>query len=170
MRTGHLLAFVVFLPLLFPSWVMTQELVRAPAPAKPEQKPPKSLSGLWSGSYSYPGNGQADVKFQMVVIQDGKTVAGFLKEPATFGNQTDPWLHAVVKGSFDKKAGKLTFTKTYDGTGGVNHDVEYEGKLSEDGSKIEGTWTLGQAGGAGLSGSFTVTRQRLDKAALADLK
>jgi translation elongation factor EF-G len=119
-------------------------------------KPQERLTGMWRGWYQYPqGTPQAPVCFQMALVQDGSTVVGFIKEPNTFGSRREPWLVAVFKGRFDEQAGKLTFTKTYDGTAGPNHDVEYGGTLDKDGNKVEGDWNLGGAGG-----TFTLERIR----------
>jgi hypothetical protein len=123
--------------------------------ANPDQvKPQERLTGVWRGWYQYPqGAGQVPVCFQMVLIQDGGTVVGFAKEPNTFGTRREPWLVAVLKGRFDDQAGKLTLTKTYDGTAGPSHEVEYAGKLSQDGNKVEGDWDIG-----GNGGTFTLER------------
>jgi len=131
----------------------------------------KPLTGLWGGEYAYPkDSGQEPVKFTVVLIQDGNTVAGFMKEPNTFGKRNEPWLHAVFKGRLDQNAGKITFTKTYDGTAGEDHNVEYSGQVSEDGTKIEGTWTIKLEGQPDFSGGFTLKKQRLDKETLENLK
>ena len=37
-------------------------------------------------------------------------------------------------------ASTATFVKTYDGTGGWEHSVSYEGTINEDGSEITGQW------------------------------
>jgi hypothetical protein len=126
------------------------------------------VTGIWSGTYHYPeGSGQESVNFKVVMIQDGDKVAGFMKETNTFGNQTEPWLQALLKGRFEEKdkKGTLTFTKTYDGTAGVSHDVEYTGTLSEDAAKVEGTWSIGD-----FSGRFTLEKQRIDEKTLESLK
>jgi hypothetical protein len=117
-------------------------------------KPADQLTGVWRGAYQYPqGGGQAPVNFELVLIQDGSDVGGFIKEPNTFGSRKEPFLAAAAKGRFDRAAGKLTFTKTYDGTAGPNHDVEYTGTLSKDGMKLEGTWDIG-----GFSGTFALEK------------
>jgi len=124
------------------------------------------LSGLWHGVYHNPeGSGLEPVKFQAVLTGDGKTVVGFMKEPNTFGNAGEPWLQAACKGQFDARTAKLTLTKTYDGSAGVSHDVQYTGDLSKDRTKIEGSWTIGDVGGR-----FVLERQKLDDAALETLK
>jgi translation elongation factor EF-G len=127
-----------------------------------------SLSGVWSGTYHYPqGSGRDPVNFNMIVIHQGKSVTGFMKEPNTFGQRKEePWLHAIFKGTYDEQAGKLTITKTYDGTAGENHDVEYRGQAAQDRAKVEGTWAIGD----NLTGTFTLQRLRLDAKTLESLK
>jgi hypothetical protein len=120
-----------------------------------DQKAQEANTAVWRGVYNYPdGSGQEPVKFTLVTIQNGPTIAGFLREANSFGKQGEPWLHSVIKGTFDKKTGELVFTKTYDGTGGQSHDVQYTGKTAEDGKKFEGTWSLGGAAG----GTFELTK------------
>jgi hypothetical protein len=129
-----------------------------------DAKPQVQLTGMWRGVYSYPdGTGQNPVNFQMALVQDGATVVGFIKEPNTFGKRQEPWLHAVFKGRFEE--GKLTFTKTYDGTAGENHDVEYSSEPSKDRAKFEGRWTIGN-----FAGRFTLEKLRLDEKTLESLK
>lgn len=131
----------------------------------PEPNKKGELTGVWTGEFKYPADSDRDpVKFQLVLIQDGKTIAGFMKEPNTFGKRKDePYLHAVIKGTFDAKTGKIKFTKTYDGTGGESHDVAYEGKLEK--SKVDGTWKIDDYGG-----KFTMEKKALDKKTLEILK
>jgi hypothetical protein len=132
-------------------------LVPSQEQAKPDAvKPGERLTGMWRGEYRYPqGSPQAPVKFELLLLHDHSTVAGVIKEPNTFGNQAEPFLAAVCRGKFDAGAGKVTFIKTYDGTAGPNHDVEYTGTLAKDGMKLEGTWDLG-----GFSGTFSLTRDK----------
>jgi hypothetical protein len=119
-----------------------------------DEKAREANTGVWRGVYNYPdGSGQEPVKFTLVMMQNGTTIAGFLREPNSFGRQGEPWLHSVIKGTLDK-SGELVFTKTYDGTGGQSHDVQYTGKAADDGKKFEGTWSLGGAEG----GTFELTR------------
>jgi nicotinamidase-related amidase len=72
-----------------------------------------------------------------------------------FGKRKDqPWLHSLFKGRFDKESGKLTFTKNYDGTSGIAHDVEYSGSLSGNKKKINGTWKIAADWGGDFSQSL----------------
>ena len=118
--------------------------------ADDDKKAEIALTGFWEGSYSYAGDGtgRPDVAFTAVILQQGKDVTGFIREANTFGLTDDPWLHALLKGTVDPETRKLTFTKTYDGTSGVNHDVEYSVTLPAKADKVDGgTWTIGMFGG-----------------------
>jgi len=54
-------------------------------------------------------------------------------------------LFANLRGTVSGKA--ITFTKTYDGTGGVSHSVFYQGTISSDGRSMSGRWNIGTFGG-----------------------
>jgi len=116
---------------------------------------PGLLTGVWEGKYEYPADtGQNPVTFTLVLIQDGGRVTGMIREPNTFGQQPDPWLHATFDGRYSSR--ELSFTKTYDGTAGASHDVEYKGQISADGDSVErGTWTIPGS----ISGTFTLKRK-----------
>ena len=134
-------AFAVVL--LLPALISAKPDVGDPPP-----KAPGKFNCTWRGVFHYPADGNQDpVKFELVMIQHGKDVVGFIKEPNTFGKRKEPWLHAVIKGTVDEKTGELKFTKTYDGTGGEEHDVKYEGKIAQTGTKVEGSWAIGDFGG-----------------------
>ena len=60
----------------------------SPVPVLSEQAKllPVSMEGIWQGEYAYPaGMDMAPVKFQVIVTQNGNKIAGFMKEPNTFG-------------------------------------------------------------------------------------
>lgn len=121
-----------------------------------DEKAKTILTGLWNGSYSYAGDGtgRPDVAFSAVMLQQGDEITGFIREANTFGATDDPWLHALLKGKVDPETGSVTFTKTYDGTSGVDHDVEYAGKLDAKGQRIEaGKWQIGE-----FSGTFKIAK------------
>jgi hypothetical protein len=100
--------------------------------------------GYWRGESAYRADSNRDpFKYEMVMVQDGKVVVGFIKEPNTFGKRREqPWLHSLFKGRFDKDSDRLSFTKTYDGTSAIDHDVEYRGSLSGNEKKVTGTWKI----------------------------
>ncbi len=103
----------------------------------------QDLTGLWNGEYTYPKeSGRPPVSFRMAVVQAESQILGFIKEANTFGKEGSPWLHAVLKGRFDKETREVQFTKTYDGTAETAHDVEYRGLVTPDGAKAQGTWKI----------------------------
>jgi hypothetical protein len=125
------------------------------------------LSGAWVGSYQYgKETGQEPVKFTMLLVHDRQGVSGMIKETNTFGHKGEPWLHADIRGTFDPKTNQLTFVKTYDGTGGEIHDVDYVGTISKDAKKLGGTWNIND----NLTGSFTMERVPLNANTLSQLK
>jgi hypothetical protein len=105
----------------------------------------QNLTGIWNGTYFYPPNAECPaqfVKFWMIVIDDNGGIAGFIKEPNTFGRVDAPWLHSTYKGRSDGASRKISFVKTYDGTAGVSHNVQYSGQLSADGVNVKGEWQI----------------------------
>ena len=71
-----------------------------------------------------------------------------------FDTESSP-LVLVVEDDPDTR--HFRFTKTYDGTGGAEHDVEYSGDLNRERS-ASGSWNIGD-----LKGRFTLQNLRLDK-------
>lgn len=110
-----------------------------------------AVAGLWHGSYAYPeGSFQPETAFTLVLFQDGKELAGIIHEPNSFGGMTAPFLHATLKGTWNPETRTFQFTKSYDGTSSVSHDVEYKGAFNEEGTKVDvGTWSI-----AGFDGTF----------------
>jgi hypothetical protein len=113
------------------------------------------VTGVWTGKYEYPaGSMQAPVEFTIIFLQKGDDLTGHVKETNTFGKQPEPFLHSSLKGRLNKETRDLTFTKTYDGTAGASHSVEYSGRIAEDGATVDGgSWKLG-----GLSGTFLLSK------------
>jgi tetratricopeptide (TPR) repeat protein len=112
------------------------------------KNPDLRLTGAWYGTYAYPGDGaQPSVRFRLYFVQNGSKISLNVKEPKTFGAGNAPFLYAFGTGQYDPATRELKFTKTYDGTSGVSHSVEYTGTISEDGKKIEGNWSIGGPGG-----------------------
>lgn len=102
-------------------------------------------SSYWQGQYAYP-DGREPVVFIMTLDSAGDgSFTGDSEEPATFGNGSSPTLTATLDGA--TRGPLIRFTKTYDGSGGQTHSVEYEGKISNDGNSINGAWHLGSYGG-----------------------
>jgi hypothetical protein len=139
-------------------WLLVLAVAVVPAAAAPTESK-ASLKGAWEGEYSYPGDGRDSVKFEMTFKVKKNSFTAKTKEPNTFSpdNSQDPHLFANCKGTLDPETRKVTWTKTYDGTGGYDHSVEYSGTLSKDGKSIEGTWVIKQAGGD-YSGTFKMKK------------
>jgi hypothetical protein len=92
----------------------------------------------WIGHYYYANGGSVEVHVSLHVDANG-VVTGRTEEPATFGNGSSPKLFANIHdGSL--RGDTISFTKTYDGTGGVNHSVNYSGRISGDGKAMSGDW------------------------------
>jgi hypothetical protein len=102
------------------------------------------LTGLWNGAFSYPPEGnRAPGDFSMILIQDGKEISGFIREANSFGKKGDPFLHASFRGTYNEDNLRIEFTKTYDGTASVDHDVKYTGRISGDASSVhDGKWVI----------------------------
>ena len=95
----------------------------------------------WKGSYAY-ADGRAPVPFTLTLTTKGKGISGRIVEVATFGDGSSEKLIANIAGtSFGYD---VTFTKTYDGTGGQTHAVNYRGTV--DGDTLFGVWQLGEGG------------------------
>jgi hypothetical protein len=129
---------------------------RSPAPVPPlGPTDPALLSGTWSGTYLYARRGESSsssVAFFADLAFDGKRLTGSMIEPNTFGDDTSGELKARLEGSIDD-GGVVRFTKSYDGTAGVGHRVDYVGRLDVAAQRIEGTWSLD-----GESGRFVMMR------------
>ncbi|MBM3527767.1 MAG: hypothetical protein FJX62_06720 [Alphaproteobacteria bacterium] len=102
----------------------------------------------WRGSYTYP-DGRRSVPFVLTLSGSQGAVTGRTTEPNTFGNKSASQLFGNVRGTISGSS--VSFTKTYDGTGGVNHSVAYSGTIS--GNSMSGRWVIGNT-----SGSFSATR------------
>jgi len=130
----------------------SEEVARTPEPIGPFD--PALLTGTWSGTYIYSvaKGGAASVAFFADLAFEGAKLTGSIIEPNTFGDEDEGELKASLSGSIDD-AGVVRFTKTYDGSGGVRHVVDYVGRLDVAAKRIEGTWSTG-----GSSGRFVMLR------------
>jgi hypothetical protein len=117
-----------------------------------------SIAGSWTGAYHYPDDALPPVRFNFKIEQQADRVTGKMKEPNVFGDPNEEFLYANCRGTLDREKRTVTFTKTYDGTAGISHDVEYSGKLSDNGSRIEGTWSIRQEGVPEFSGKFILEK------------
>lgn len=119
----------------------------------PEKEPQRARepflpSGTWNGRYFYPKGRRDDpVPFTVELEVDGDRIEGHMSEVATFGDKSSPYLYADISGRVGKD-NTVTFRKTYDGTGGVSHSVDYKGRYDPNRQRIGGTWTLKTSSGA----------------------
>ena len=113
--------------------------------------PSTDLSGPWSGVYNYPSRPQAE-HFEAKLFDAGGAFTGTTHEIARLMQPQPLDLRATLSGSHT--AGEVRFVKTYDGSGGLAHSIDYTGSLSADGDEIWGTWVL-----AWLRGTFLMIRQ-----------
>jgi hypothetical protein len=107
------------------------------------------LTGDWHGVY-FEGNQQTTV-FELDLVQRGGSLNGTTIEPNGFGSADARFLLATIRGSVS--GAQIAFEKTYDGTGGQSHTVNYAGQLMPNGRRVVGTWTTG-----GLQGRFEMVR------------
>lgn len=104
------------------------------------------MSGNWVGHYFYPNNSNTPVPFRFRVTHNpAPRFAARTSEPATFGDGTARRLTANVTGQISK-SGIVSFAKTYDGSGGQTHTVQYEGRMRGE-WLIDGSWRIGQTKG-----------------------
>jgi hypothetical protein len=102
-------------------------------------QPKHSLTGVWHGLYSYPRYLEP-VYFVATLIHGGTLFSGSIHE-ADIGRTGAPLSYfAYVSGNKHENA--ITFTKTYDGSGGRDHAVHYDGMINGDATEIEGTWSI----------------------------
>jgi hypothetical protein len=112
------------------------------------------LSGTWQGRYSYFGP-REPVGFVAVVIDVVGSLGGTIHERCSEGEATGDHLYATLSGRHTGSA--VTFVKTYDGTGGWKHSVDYEGTINEDGTEITGHWQVRDEWGV-WTGPFLMIR------------
>jgi len=118
------------------------------APAMAQQR---SLAGDWTGGY-ISADGTDVNTFEVTLSQAGSALSGTIYESNSFGDQQQAlFLTSNLTGKVQNNA--VTFTKTYDGSGGVSHSVSYSGRLEPNGRRIRGTFEAG-----GITGTFEMVR------------
>lgn len=113
----------------------------------------RSLTGVWSGQYSYRVWRRA-VNFTAHLVETDGALCGSTEEGIMGRPQI---LAAMLDGA--RHGSTVAFRKTYDhetrsGRGTVYRTVDYHGQISADGSQIEGTWRVA----AFQSGRFLMIR------------
>jgi hypothetical protein len=113
----------------------------------------ESLTGVWHGLYSYEIF-KEPVYFVATLIHGGSHISGTTHESDIGETGAPLTLFAGIDGS--KAGDSVVFTKTYDGSGGWDHTVLYDGMLSPDATEIEGRWSIRNE----ASGKFLMIRNR----------
>jgi hypothetical protein len=121
---------------------------KAAGPAVAEQI---NLSGLWLGSYSYPAGVGPTTPFMAKLVDAGGSLSGEMVEPNTMGISAET-LEAFLVGTREGSA--IDFTKTYDGAADAAHSIDYVGRVTDDGNRVTGVWSLD-----GMDGSFEMHRE-----------
>jgi hypothetical protein len=105
----------------------------------------RELDGVWWGMYTYADPAKRPVEFSMDIRVAGNACQGRIEEPNTFGLPSVPRLYANTDCRLLIGGGptRLMFRKTYDGTGGQSHSVDYEGEIASDNRGITGVWRIG---------------------------
>ena len=125
--------------------------------------PKDSLTGIWHGLYSYAAF-REPVYFVATLIDSGSFFSGSTHEQEVGETGAPLTLLAGIDGRRSDRS--ISFTTAYDGSGGWDHTVAYEGRLNADGTEIEGLWHIGsQANGRFLmissrGATEAVARQR----------
>ena len=129
------------------------------APASDPSPSPDAaaLTGTWAGTYFYAlanstGGAVGSVAFFAELTIDRDKLRGSVIEPNTIGDRSANELRASIEGSIGED-GLVRFVKTYDGTGGVDHSVEYVGRLDPVTQQIDGVWKA-----TGGEGRFVMRR------------
>jgi hypothetical protein len=115
------------------------------------------LSGLWLGSFSYPAGQGPTTPFMAKLVDADGALSGGTVEPNTVGFSAGT-LEAHIAGTRD--GASVDFTKTYDGAADAAHSIDYVGRLSEDGNRIAGMWSMET-----LDGTFEMYREAVSEAA-----
>jgi hypothetical protein len=102
-------------------------------------EPKQNLTGVWQGLYSYPAF-REPVYFVATLIQAGAMLSGAIQEAEVGETGAPLTLFAYVSGSKNESA--VTFAKTYDGSAGWQHAVQYDGTINGDATEIEGRWEI----------------------------
>jgi hypothetical protein len=109
------------------------------------------LTGRWAGRYYYE-DGRDSVPFEINMYANDHNLKGTISETNTFGDQNSVALFADLRGTISNN--NLQFSKTYDGTGGQTHSIDYIGRLDDDKMSAKGRWHLAPA-----SGRFEIYRR-----------
>ena len=108
---------------------------------------PRDLSGVWYGSFTADRGDQAN-GFIAVLEERHGTLTGTITEPGGVDVR-----RASVAGQ--RGGTTIAFVKQYDGRCGWHHSVDYTGQVDGEGTQVAGRWIV-----EGLTGSFTMQREK----------
>ena len=110
-----------------------------------------NLTGRWWGDYRYPGHIGPTTPFLAHIEEAGGRFSGTIIEPDEDGG---PTLESRIEGW--RQGTSVDFTKCYaaDAPEGYEFPVDYVGRLSDDGSMINGIWSL-----LDMDGAFEMHRE-----------
>jgi hypothetical protein len=104
-----------------------------------DEPDPLNLSGQWQGFYSYPSR-QRPVSFSASLTESGSWLTGTTTEKGSQGATRGRVLDATLQG---RRTGRsVTFLKLYADGFPTYDGVHYEGEVREDGTEIEGRWSI----------------------------
>ena len=109
-----------------------------------------NMTGMWEGVYAYPAYEGPTTPFVARIEEENGALRGSIMEPNTIGWSSEE-LEAILRGT--REGAAVDFIKTYDGSSDAAHDVDYVGKLSDDGNLVTGVWSLAE-----LDGTFEMRR------------
>lgn len=115
------------------------------------------LTGPWWGRYEGDAGVESN-RFVALLTDSAGVIGGSVSEPDDLG--LAPLRHAHVSGRRSDSA--VRFVKQYDGAV-LAHAVDYRGTLSEDGTRLAGTWFF-----ARYRGTFVMEREIFAEEELAD--
>ena len=99
-----------------------------------------SLTGSWSGAYRYSADRMPETVFNVQIEEVGGAFTGDIQEPNLLRPDLGPVITSNIEG--ERTGQSVTFTKFYDGSGGQEHAVRYEGIVSDALTRVEGRWTI----------------------------
>ncbi|SOH93037.1 hypothetical protein SAMN06273572_101891 [Monaibacterium marinum] len=121
-----------------------------------------SVSGHWSGRYTYPARFAPPVTFTALLDEHAGIIDGWSDEPNTFMADAPSTLRADLNG--ERSGQTITFVKTYQ----ISHPdadfVHYSGTINPSLTHIVGAWRF--LGFGGLTGRFEMLRPAVLKASI----
>ena len=112
-----------------------------------------SLTGSWSGAYRYPRDAGPETVFNVRIEEVAGAFTGAMQEPNIFKHKPGPVVNAEIEGV--RAGATISFVKFYDGSGGMEHAVRYDGHVNDTLTHIAGTWTIPGV----WSGTFFMMRE-----------